>query len=143
MRALKQLKTQIISFESISTVEMSVNEKTVVHFMNRTLVIILSKCLIAHFQSKRYQKFFCDYPKKERKNSWPSKKQFKSNLATNLTTKRFTSIKFSCLEKRGINSLLFCLASKIYLQGSFQTYACPSHIKCDRKGWNWNSFHPT
>ena len=58
MRALKQLKTQIISFESISTVEMSVNEKTVVHFMNRTLVIILSNCLIAHFQSKRYQKFF-------------------------------------------------------------------------------------
>ena len=55
MRALKQLKTQIISFESISTVEMSVNEKTVVHFMNRTLVIILSNCLIAHFQSKRYQ----------------------------------------------------------------------------------------
>ena len=49
----------------------------------------------------------------------------------------------SCLEKRGINSLLFCLALKIYLQGSFQTYACPSHIKCDRKGWNWNSFHPT
>ena len=69
MRALKQLKTQIISFESISTVEKSFNEKTMFHFLNRTLVIILTNFLIAHFQSKRYQKFFCDYPKKERKNS--------------------------------------------------------------------------